>query len=54
MAELKTKKTQASVPQFINAIEDDQKRKDTKALVSMMTKATKANPYVGTRDYRLR
>jgi hypothetical protein len=44
MAELKTKKTQASVPQFISAIEDDQKRKDTKALVSMMTKATKSKP----------
>ena len=44
MAELKTKKTKASVSQFINAIEDEQKRKDCKTLVAMMTKATKAKP----------
>ena len=44
MAELKTKKTQASVPQFISAIEDDQKRQEAKALVSMMTKATGSKP----------
>jgi hypothetical protein len=42
MAELKTQKTQASVSRFIDTIEDDQKRKDTKALVTMMTKATKS------------
>ena len=29
---------------FINAIEDDQKRQDSKALVAMMTKATKTKP----------
>ena len=44
MAELKTKKTTASASEFINAIEDDQRRKDSKALVAMMTKATKAKP----------
>ena len=44
MAELKTQKTTASVSDFINAIEDDQKRKDSKALVAMMTKATKTKP----------
>lgn len=44
MAELKTQKTQASVAQFIDTIEDDQKRKDSKALVAMMTKATKSKP----------
>jgi len=44
MAELKTQKTQASVAQFIDAIEDDQKRQDSKALVAMMTKATKTKP----------
>ena len=32
------------MPDFINAIEDDQKRKDSKALVAMMTKATKTKP----------
>ena len=44
MAELKTQKTTASVSDFINAIDDDQKRKDSKALVAMMTKATKTKP----------
>ena len=44
MAELNTQKTTASVTDFINAIEDDQKRKDSKALVAMMTKATKVKP----------
>lgn len=44
MAELKTKKTTASVPQFLNAIEDERKRADCKALLAMMTKATKAKP----------
>lgn len=44
MAELKTKPTQASVTAFINTIADDDRRKDCKALVSMMTKATKSKP----------
>ena len=44
MAELKTQKTTTSVADFINTIEDDQKRKDSKALVAMMTKATKTKP----------
>ncbi|MEX2016059.1 MAG: hypothetical protein WD873_05425, partial [Candidatus Hydrogenedentales bacterium] len=44
MAELKTKKTTASVSQFINAIDDDQRRKDCKAIAAMMQKATKAKP----------
>jgi hypothetical protein len=44
MAELKTKATKASVPSFINAIDDDQKRKDCKALLAMMKKATRAAP----------
>jgi hypothetical protein len=44
VAELKTKANKASVAQFINAIEDDQKRKDCKTLLSMMTKATKTKP----------
>lgn len=44
MAELKTKATTASVAKFINAIDDDQKRKDCKTLLSMMTKATKTKP----------
>lgn len=44
MAELKTTATKASVKQFIDAIEDDGRRKDCKTLVAMMTKATKAKP----------
>jgi hypothetical protein len=44
MAELKTKATKASVSSFINAIEDDQRRKDCRNIVSMMTKATKKKP----------
>ena len=44
MAELKTQKTNASVSQFINSIEDDQRRKDCKAIATMMQKATKAKP----------
>ena len=44
MAELKTKKTGASVPDFINAIDDEQRRKDCKAIAAMMRKATKSKP----------
>lgn len=44
MAELKTKATSASVSQFINAIEDDERRKDCKAIAAMMQKATKSKP----------
>ena len=57
MAELKTKATKASVSQFINAIPDADRRKDCKALVSMMSKATGSKPrmwgpaIVGFGDY---
>jgi hypothetical protein len=44
VAELKTKATNASVTQFLNAIDDDARREDCEALVEMMTKATKAKP----------
>ena len=44
VAELKTKATKASVSQFINAIDDEQRRKDCKAIAAMMQKATKAKP----------
>lgn len=44
MAELKTQKTKASVAKFINAIDDDQRRKDCKAIAAMMQKATKSKP----------
>ena len=44
MAELKTKKTGASVSQFINAIEDDARRKDCRAIAALMQQATKSTP----------
>ena len=44
MAELKTQKTGASVSKFINAIDDEQRRKDCKAIAALMQKMTKAKP----------
>lgn len=44
MAELKTKKNNASVAKFINAIDDEQRCKDCKAIAAMMQKAVKAKP----------
>ena len=44
MAELKTKKTGASVSKFLNAIDDEQRRRDCKAIASIMQKATGAKP----------
>ena len=44
MAELKTQKTDASVSKFINAIDDEQRRKDCKAIAALMQKMTKAKP----------
>lgn len=44
MAELKTKATGASVAEFLDEIDDEQRRNDCKALSAMMQKATKAKP----------
>lgn len=44
MAELKTKETKASVSKFLNAIPDEQRRKDCKAIAAMMRKATGKAP----------
>jgi len=44
VAELKTQKTNASVSQFIDAIDDEQRRKACKAIAAMMQKATKSKP----------
>lgn len=60
MAELKTRKTNASAASFLNTITDPQKRKDCKAVAAMMAKATKAKPAMwgsaivgfGTRRYK--
>ena len=40
MAELKTRATGESVAEFLNAIDDEQRRKDCKAIAAMMQKAT--------------
>jgi hypothetical protein len=54
VAELKTQKRPQACPASINAIEDEQKRKDRRTLVAMMTKATNAKPAMwGPRDRRL-
>jgi hypothetical protein len=41
VAELKTQKTNASVSKFINAIEDDQRRKDCKAIAAIIAQSIK-------------
>jgi hypothetical protein len=42
--ELQTKETVASVEDFLNAVEDEQKRADAFAVAEMMRKATQAEP----------
>ena len=44
MAELKTQATKASVKDFIDSIDDDQRRQDCKAVAAMMQKVTGAKP----------
>jgi hypothetical protein len=44
MAELKTKKTTASVAGFLAGIKDDERRKDCETVVRLMKKATKSDP----------
>src|SRR5215510_8336158 len=44
MAELKTKRTDASVDDYLNSIKDDQVRQDCWTIAEMMQKATKAKP----------
>lgn len=41
MTELKTQKNQASVSQFIAAVEDEQKRKDSEELLQIFAEVTK-------------
>lgn len=43
-AELKTKVNEASVADFINSVEDEQKRKDSFEILKMMEQATKERP----------
>jgi uncharacterized protein DUF1801 len=44
MAELKTKKTNASVEKFLNSVADEQRRNDCFQLVGIMKTATKSEP----------
>ena len=44
MAEQKTKATKASVSGYIAAIANEQRRKDCKALATLITKATGLKP----------
>ena len=44
LAEIKTKPTSANVEDFINNINDEQKRKDSFVLLEMMKKATGEDP----------
>ena len=44
MAELKTKLNDASVEDFLNKVEDEQKRKDCFEIIEMMKQVTKEEP----------
>lgn len=44
LVEIKTKETDASVEDFINALPEEQKRKDSFAIVEMMKKASGEEP----------
>jgi hypothetical protein len=44
LASIKTKETSSSVKDFINNIKDEEKRKDSYAILEMMEKATKEKP----------
>jgi hypothetical protein len=43
-AELKTQVNEASVTDFLNSVEDEQKRKDSFDIMKMMKRVTKADP----------
>jgi len=57
MAELKTQKTDASVEEFLNSVEDERKRRDSFALLEIMREETGYEPkmwgtsIVGFGDY---
>lgn len=57
MAELKTKKNQASVTKFLDSVADETKRQDSYVLLKMLQQATKESPkmwgtaIVGFGDY---
>ena len=44
LAEIKTKPTSSSVEDFIDSVADEQKRKDSNAILKLMEKAMKVKP----------
>lgn len=44
MAELKTKKTSASIPAFLKSVENEQRRKDSFEMLDIFKQATKMRP----------
>ena len=52
MAELKTKKTNKSVSQFIKAIDDPERRKDCETLAKLMKKIIGKEPKMWGEGYR--
>lgn len=44
MAELKTKKTELSVEEFLGKIPDKEQQKDSRTIIELMQKATKSPP----------
>jgi Domain of unknown function (DU1801) len=44
LAKIKTTQTASSVPEFINSIPDEQKRKDSRVILQLMEKAMKEKP----------
>ncbi|MET0393167.1 MAG: DUF1801 domain-containing protein, partial [Chitinophagaceae bacterium] len=44
VAAIKTKETTASVDDFINSVDGEQKRKDSLVILKLMEKATKEKP----------
>jgi len=44
MAELKTKKNDASVDKFLNSVKDEKKRQDSYTILKLMKQVTKAEP----------
>ena len=58
MAELKTKRTDASVDAYLDSIPDEARRQDCRTVIDIMRKATKAEPkmwgpgIVGFGDFR--
>ncbi len=44
MAELKTKKNEASVTKFLDSVKDEKKRQDSYAILKLMKQITKADP----------